>query len=484
MKHFGIALISCICWLATGSLHAQIEHSAFTTTGRGAATTFVTDYHSVGINPANLGWSPLYENRNIALGFVEGSYSLHSQALQRRDLRREFIGSDRRFDWNDKQDAARSFADAGLALNADIMLFGAAWHNEQAGGFAFQIRDRAQWSSRFNPFASELMFQGFGSNYFDLLVLATGDTIPNAAGLSDDSLALVILGMAGDPQLLSRLFNGTHVNFTWYREFNFSYGRRIVHNDGFELHAGVGIKHLVGIGIIDIRADGSSFDAYSSLSHDFDIDYGDNTVRNAAHNTAFPRAAGRGWGFDVGFSAIIADRYKLGLSVTNVGAINWRGNAYSVSDGLLQTIATNGLDNYNFFGGIDEFVGSSGLLEWRPDASRSIALPSSFRSGAGMVVNDRVEVGLDVVVPLNDVPGSFESPIVAVGGHVLPMRWLQLSAGLSFGGKYGTKVPLGVTFIAGRGTWEAGVASRDALTFFVQQDPTISLAMGFLRFRF
>jgi hypothetical protein len=59
-----------------------------------------------------------------------------------------------------------------------------------------------------------------------------------------------------------------------------------------------------------------------------------------------------------------------------------------------------------------------------------------------------------------------------------------LSAGLVTGGDYDTKIPVGVTFIAGNGTYEAGIASRDAVTFFADRKPTVSLSMGFLRFRF
>ena len=41
--------------LSSFNVFGQIENSSFTATGRGAATTFVTDYQALGINPANLG---------------------------------------------------------------------------------------------------------------------------------------------------------------------------------------------------------------------------------------------------------------------------------------------------------------------------------------------------------------------------------------------------------------------------------------------
>ena len=37
-------------------------------------------------------------------------------------------------------------------------------------------------------------------------------------------------------------------------------------------------------------------------------------------------------------------------------------------------------------------------------------------------------VGLDVVLPLNDVPGNYEKVVIGLGGDVHPLPFLQLSA--------------------------------------------------------
>lgn len=464
---------------------AQLEQSVFNTTGRGAALTFVTDYQSVGINPANLGWQPKYEGKTIAFGFIEGSYSLHSTALTKSRLRSEIFQSGSSFSWSDKQDAARAFADAGFVLNADVMFLGASYHGQKWGGLGFQIRDHAQWSSKFNKLVSELIFQGSSADYFDLLVLASGDTISNPDQLTDEQLAQIVAGIATHPQPLAQLLNGSHLKATWYREYNLSYGKALVQNDGgLDLYAGVGVKYLIGVGIIDIRADGNEFNAFSSLSPDFNIDYGNGVGRRGSRQAFFPEGAGKGWGFDLGLSAIVNDRIKLAASVNNIGSIEWTGNAFRGTNAVLENLTTNGLENYNLFDGIDDFVTNSGLLEWDKVSSQRIALPTNLRVGGGYIVNEQIEVGLDVLVPLNDAPGNFEKPLFGIGGHVMPVKWLQLSAGISGGGDYGTKVPLGITFIAGQGTWEAGIASRDVVTFLASEDPTLSLALGFLRFRF
>ncbi len=479
--------LSSTCLLGMLTM-AQTEMSVFTTTGRAAATTFVTDYQAVGINPANLGWKWRFEKKHIAFGIAEGSYSIYSEALTRDDLRHRVINAELDFTEAEKQEAARAFADAGATLNADVMLVGAAFTSEKLGGFGFQVRDRAQWTSKFGPVMAELLFEGYRSDYFDLLVLVTGDTITNYENLSQDSLALIASGLANNPQLLGTVLNGSNIEFTWYREFNVSYGRRIAHSDNFELFAGVGVKYLLGIGIIDMRAENNTFNGFSSLSPYFDINYGDAALSNpssvSARSTLLPKAVGKGFGLDLGLSAIIKEKWKVGAAVTNIGSINWEGNVYTADNGTLVELASNGLDNYNFFSGIDDFVTNGGLLTWEGASSRRVALPTNARLGLGRTLGKIIEVGIDVVLPLNDEPGNYEKAVIGIGGDVRPLPWLTLSAGLVTGGNYDTKIPVGITFTTPTGTWEAGVASRDAVTFFTDRNPTISLSMGFLRFRF
>jgi hypothetical protein len=468
--------------------YAQTEMSAFTTTGRAAATTFVTDYQSVGINPSNLGWKWRFENKHLAFGLAEGSYSIYSDALTRDDMRDRVINVDFDFTEAEKEEAGRAFANAGATLNADVMLVGACFATEELGGFGFQVRDRAQWTSEFGPVMAELLFEGYRADYFDLLVLVTGDTITNYANMSPDSLALIAAGLAADPQLLGSVLNGSKVAFSWYREFNLSYGRRIARTANMDLFAGVGVKYLLGIGIIDVQAENNVLDGFSSLSPDLDVNYGSaantNPSRVTARNSLLPQAVGKGFGLDLGLSAIIKEKWKVGAAVTNIGSILWDGNVYTANDGFLTELASDGLDNYNFFSGIDDFVTNGGLLEWQGAQERRVPLPTNARIGVGRLLGSIAEVGIDVVVPMNDEPGNYDKAVIGMGGDVRPIKWLQLSAGLVTGGDYDTKVPVGVTFIAGNGTWEAGVASRDAITFFAQKKPTVSLSLGFLRFRF
>jgi hypothetical protein len=481
---------TCLCLLITAPflVQAQSEMSVFNATGHAASTTFVEDYQAVGINPANLGWKWRHEGKHAAIGLLEGSYSVHSDAITRTDIRERLLNTDFRFTEQEKEAAGRQFADAGAIANVDLMLFGAAIGNGQAGGFAFQVRDRMQVSSRFGPLASELAFIGFRSDYFNLLVLATGDTIANYWNMSTDSIALIALGIASQPQLLSKVLDGSHLRATWYREFNFSYGHHLVRNEALELDFGFGLKYLLGIGIVDISSANGKATGFTAITSSLGIDPESGERRENAVSIgraiATPKAAGKGFGVDLGMSMIIRKKWKVGASVCNIGSINWTGNVYTAGDGSLIDLATNGLENYDIIHGIEDFVTNSGFLNWEEGRRTRRPLPTTGRLGLGLLIGERVELGTELVAPLNNEPGNLPSPAFGLGGDVRPVKWLQLSTGISVGGGYPLNVPVGVTFIAGQGTWEAGIASRDVVTFFTQDNPTLSLSMGFLRFRF
>ena len=66
---------------------AQLDLSAFTATGRGGvATTFSTDYQTIGINPANLGFVKSFRDPLVTLGFNEASFTVRAEPLTRSEL--------------------------------------------------------------------------------------------------------------------------------------------------------------------------------------------------------------------------------------------------------------------------------------------------------------------------------------------------------------------------------------------------------------
>ena len=83
MKQLLLALAGSII---LSPVFAQSEYSSFTATGRGGATTFVTDYQAVGINPAGVAMPNIY-GKKFAMGYSEFTFSMHSSALTKDELR-------------------------------------------------------------------------------------------------------------------------------------------------------------------------------------------------------------------------------------------------------------------------------------------------------------------------------------------------------------------------------------------------------------
>ena len=86
------------------------------------------------------------------------------------------------------------------------------------------------------------------------------------------------------------------------------------------------------------------------------------------------------------------------------------------------------------------------------------------------------------------LPGSVNGFAWGLGGDVIipigESSKMFIMAGFTGGGGYDYQLPLGINFALKEGAYEVGIASRDAVTFFAKNKPTISMAFGFARLRF
>lgn len=490
MKNFilaGFSFIACTAF-------AQQEFSSFCNTGHGGATTFATDYQATGINPANLGWANKY-GKKVTMGFSEFTGSLYSEALKKDELRNVLSdliqGGGNQFTYAEKISAARNFTETGFTLNADLGSFGIALNTKKAGGFAFRINDHFQFTSVLGKTAADLLFLGRTSSVFDSLQiqLANGATqyIANHANLSADTASMVLQGKASIPLQLSKLLNGTDMTLMYYRDYNLSYGLKLLGDSDFAVYGGVGLKYIQGIALLNIKSENNVLTGYSSLSPAFGINYG--TAANATHavtgNGFPPKSVGNGFGFDVGADVVIK-KLKIGASLINMGSINWTGNVYELQDTLVVSTTNAGMENYNLISQVKNiFDKNGGLFKLKGQQSKTTSLPGMFRAGASLQLGKIAEIGVDCIVPTTTgIPGTIKNPIIGFGGDIYAAPWIKFQAGVLHGGNYSTQIPVGVIFIAPGGKYEAGIASRDAITFFTQKGPTISLSTGFIRMRF
>jgi len=69
----------------------------------------------------------------------------------------------------------------------------------------------------------------------------------------------------------------------------------------------------------------------------------------------------------------------------------------------------------------------------------------------------------------------------------MPVKWFRGSIGVVTGGATGTKIPVGISFLPFNNnsfSWELGLAIQDITSYFSQNNPTVSVAVGLLRFSF
>ncbi len=477
---------------------AQTELIAYPATGKGVATTFVTDYHALGINPANLGWQQ-YPDKKFTTGSSEFGMSIYSESLSKQDLRDNIwgvikAGSLDTLSQDQKIQAARDFGNSDFAFNLDYNMFGFAYQSPKFGGIAVSIRTRASWSSNFSNDFSNFAFQGFSSPYFDTLSYFNGtDTvrIANYENMGADSMSNVIGGHASVPLNLSDLLDGTYLRLTYNREYHIGYGRQLFNLDSnLILYAGVGAKYIQGIAYMDLNTDNGNLSMISAMSPGFNIDYGMAALSNPSAmgpNAAnfFRSPVGEGFGFDFGVNAMLFKKLHLGASVTNIGQMTYFGNIYEASDTLLVDFYRPGMDDMNIANTVPEMLEETGILNIRGKESFTTALPATLRFGGSLDIGQIAHVGIDLVAPFNDVPGSFNGFAYGIGGDIMLFdRKIILMGGFTGGGGYAAQIPIGINFSLREGSYEFGIASRDAITFFLDNKPTLSTAFGFARVRF
>lgn len=478
--------------LSSVAVSGQTEGSAFTLTGMGVSTPFATDYQALGINPANLDLDPKYP-RSITLGFFQAGVSLYSQVLTKPELKQNLFQDDiKDFSVEQQKEYALLFANSDNAVNVDFMSIGLAVRTQKLGTFAFSIKDKASFHSSLGTQVSQLMWLGFNAPYFDSLVVKEGggyDTIPNYQNIDAQTQASIVAGITtlANAQSLTQLLQGTKLGFSWYREFNFGWGAKIMSTDALDIHGGIGLKYILGYGMLDLVAENGTAQAYSAMSPGFKIDYGTTTTNNPSSlgDTEGMKPVGHGLGVDIGATVVYRKNFILSAAVTDIGSITWDGNVYTLRDVNITEFTNPGLESVDFLAQFNQLNGSDGLLEWQGQEKRVTKLPTTLRAGFGYDNKNRIKVGVDIVAPLSESVGSMQKAVVALGGEFSPLPWVHLQAGYTQGGNYGSKIPVGIYFTVGQqGAYEFGIASRDFVTFFRDNKPTVSTAVGVLRFRF
>jgi hypothetical protein len=451
-----------ICVIAISSVQAQLEQSSFGSTGRGGtATSFVTDYQALGINPANLGFQTDYA---FSLGLAEIGYGFYSEALVKDDVRAIIFNNEDTIGAEESQVLAQAFLNEGLRFDIDVMPIGFSLRLPKVGTFAFSVTAHATYNTKFDGEAANIIFEGYNyAEYFDTVIYDGSN----------------IYGIANEPLSLSQLFGDSEFKLDVNTSFNFGYGLKLFGSDEtISAYAGIGFKYILGYAYLDMHSDGSTITGTSALGLDIlDLEAG---VTNPI-TTSAAQPVGTGTGWDFGFSLKVRDGLTASASIIDVGKMKYTANVLQINDFVLDTVSFSGVTSTDPIEIISDMLNEEELIQYSGLSEFEVNLPTKLRLGASVKLSESLNVGLDAVFPMNEVAGAFETPVIGMGAQLRILKVVNLSAGISAGGGYAYNIPAGIGFDFK--FWELGFATRDALTWFGETSPNVSFAMGVLRFK-
>ncbi|TYZ05810.1 hypothetical protein FY528_20725 [Hymenobacter lutimineralis] len=439
---------------------AQADFSNFGQVGRGGlGVTFATDYQAIGVNPANLSrvGSP-----KIAFTVGEFGFGVGSQSLTKATIRRFLDASGRELTQAEKQSLSRDFtSDNALNLNADATTVAVSLNLPLFGTLALSNRQRVSSHVGLNKNAAEIMFLGREAPVFQNFDPATAP-------------------------LVSEVLDGTKIQLAWYNEYNVAFGRQLVDLPKFRISGGVGYRYIQGVGVLDVQVTDGKASSYSALSPLFDVDYGKVATQpgfNLRERANGLQPVGKGYGFDFGVAIEAGKLLRVGIAVTDIGRMKWEGNLLTAQDQKIKQLSSDGVNSYDFFTEAARIfaAGTDSLFVYEADQQLQTSLPSKLRVGAGLRMSENLEAGVEVSTPLNQIAGSLPNTFVGAALDYKPWHWLRLSSGVNGGAGYGFGIPLGITLTTP--IYEAGISTRDVTGFVSKDNPYVSGAAGFLRFR-
>ena len=456
-----ILYITLLCCSTLG-VQAQLEQSSFGATGRGGtATSFVTDYQALGIDPANLGFQTDFA---FSLGLAEIGYGFYSEALAKDDVRAIIFNNEDSISQEESQVLAQSFLNEGMRFDVDVMPIGFSLRVPKLGTFAFSVTAHASYYTKFEGEAANIVFEGYNyAEYFDTVIIDGSD----------------IYGIAYEPLSLSELFGDSEFKLDINTSINLGYGLKLFGDEEtISGYAGIGFKYILGYAYLDMHSDGSTITGLSALGLDIlDLEAGiTNPITTSA---AEPVSRGTGW--DFGFSLKVKDNLTASVAITDIGKIKYTANVLQINDFVLDTVSFSGVTTTDPIQIISDMLNEQELIAYSGVGAFEVNLATKLRMGASLKINDMLDIGLDAVFPMNEVAGAFETPVIGAGAQVKLFEILNLSAGISAGGGYAYNIPAGIGLDFK--FWELGVATRDALTWFGETSPNVSMALGVLRFK-
>jgi hypothetical protein len=270
---------------------------------------------------------------------------------------------------------------------------------------------------------------------------------------------------------------------SYLRYYTFSYARDLTDllPDGIlqRFSAGVSVKMVKGYAYAKATSSGATITTLTdhsvqlnnqseiniAVSPDFGIVWDfEGDIKKEQNIGPFPTPAGKGIGFDLGFSAQLNDTWSFGIALTDIGKVNWENEivTYSSSGSYTVTKAdTTVRDSL-----IDRFK-----WEGKYGDPFSTSLPTAVRIGTAFRLDKFLEgdfPGKMLIVAglnegFNDEPGNSKTPRFSLGCEWKPADWFPIRTGVSFGGLEGFNWGFGFGLDAGVLSFDFAAANLNSI---------------------
>jgi hypothetical protein len=197
------------------------------------------------------------------------------------------------------------------------------------------------------------------------------------------------------------------------------------------------------------------------------------TILNSQFNTT-----SKGWGFDIGSTFHVGTGTTLGLSVCNIGLINWTKNVHQIEASSLDTLRYNGVSDFQLYNQVNDlFSGKTDLFKTTTLEKYRTSLPTQVRFGVSQNIFKVFHAGFDIVIPVTTSPGNLQQPLFSLGGEIKLTHW-TIGSGYSQGGNLINGCwSAGLFWHTKKKFFECGIATRDWLSYFKPSNSNLSFAM-------
>ncbi len=404
-------MIAALCAFTGGQALAGGERT--NVRGMGMARTFVGSskgLDAVGINPANLAMKDDVFTVSLAPFGVHagsdfltyGTYNKYFTGTQTTSGRVATY-----LDENAKQDILSAF-DGGVGeISADVSarLLGISLQIESVGGFAFTVTDQ----------------------------LAASVSVPRQ---------YLEFALYGNPPGSRYDFSGTNAKASWLREYALSFGGIIPHFGFLDwMSIGGSVKLVQGFGYYEFGQFNTSLATSEDGILTGQVSYTSRIAGKDPNTGSFTPGifgmpvAGNGTGFDIGIAGGTQSGITFGLSLVDIGKVNWEGNIEeTTADTTLVVDDPRQVED-------GQAITNSLKGKTKSGAPFSTSLPTTFRAGVAFQVDKLIEwvpgeliFGVDFNQGLVDAPGATTKGRISTGIEWKLLKFLPIRTGISFGG--------------------------------------------------